>query len=229
MKTLDHVKSTTNQSAESVGTNFDEASLKLARDKTLQVIIESSKQIKPGCSEKEGRKIVSEVQSQLGAPKSWHPPQIRFGENTLLPFGKLGLENPILKEDDIFFIDIGPIFDGYEGDVGRTFSIGNNSIMQACVNDVEQIWHEVHEHWRVNNISGVALYEIAKKVTQEKGWLLNLEKANGHRISDFPHAAKIRSSIDSLDYKPSPNRWILEIQIRHPRLPIGAFYEDLLK
>jgi hypothetical protein len=31
-----------------------------------------------------------------------------------------------------------------------------------------------------------------------------------------------------VDFKPSACAWMLEIQIRHPELAFGAFYEDLL-
>jgi methionyl aminopeptidase len=52
--------------------------------------------------------------------------------------------------------------------------------------------------------------------------------ADDHRIADFPHAARTRGSIEGFEQTPAPNRWILEIQIRHPSKTFGAFYEDLL-
>jgi hypothetical protein len=58
--------------------------------------------------------------------------------------------------------------------------------------------------------------------------VLSLKKAAGHRIADFPHTARRRGSIEKLEYIPATNRWILEIQIRHPEKPFGAFFEDLL-
>ena len=69
---------------------------------------------------------------------------------------------------------------------------------------------------------------FAQNCAKSYGWILSLEKANGHRISDFPHAARIRGNIEEFDSTPAPDRWILEIQIRHPTRPFGAFYEDLL-
>jgi Xaa-Pro aminopeptidase len=222
------VKPQLSTNPESVGTEYSETLLIEARDKTLEVILEAQKQIHPGLCEKDARNLVSDIQTRLGAPKSWHPPQIRFGANTLLPFGKVGLENPVLAENDIYFLDIGPIFNGHEGDVGRTFSVGKNPLMHKCVHDVEAIWNDVRHQWKEFSKTGADLYQYAQSRAQELGWILNLEKANGHRISDFPHAAKMRGSIDILNFAPTSNRWILEIQIRHSELPIGAFYEDLL-
>lgn len=213
---------------ESVGSSFNDFDLQNARDKTLEVILRSAKQIVPGMIEKEAKQIIVNIQKSLGAPTSWHPPQIRFGSNTLLTFGRAGEEPKILQENDIYFIDIGPIFKGHEGDVGRTFYVGHNPLHEKCCKDVEAIWNQVYRHWKNHNISGKELYEFADQQAKEFGWILSLENANGHRIADFPHAAKMRSSIESLVTTPKSNRWILEIQIKHPSESFGAFYEDLL-
>lgn len=213
---------------ESVGEFFSDALLMAARDKTLQVIQETAGRIRPGMTESETKKLLQEIQLKLGAPKSWHPPQIRFGENTLLPFGEKGQVDVPLKSDDIFFLDIGPIFDGHEGDVGRPFVLGDDPEMIRCCQDVEKIWHEVRQHWAQQNATGEALYRFAEQCAAKKGWVLAKNEANGHRISDFPHAARIRGSIEGFQNKPAANRWILEIQIRHPTRQFGAFFEDLL-
>ncbi len=213
---------------ETVGEQFQTDLLQNARDKTLQVITQASIRIVTGMSEHEAKKLIQQIQEDLGAPKSWHPPQIRFGENTLLPFGQKGVENNILKENDIFFLDLGPIFNGHEGDVGRSFTVGNDPEMQRCCADAETIWQEVRAHWLRTNVSGEELYRFAEQCAAARGWVLSLQKANGHRISDFPHIAKMRGSIQEFPEKPAANRWILEIQIRHTQKPFGAFYEDLL-
>lgn len=213
---------------ETVGDKFREDLLQRARDKTLEVICKSSRLIGPGMTEAEAKKIIQQVQEKMGAPKSWHPPQIRFGENTVLPFGQKGHENLTLKENDIFFFDIGPIFDEHEGDVGRPFAVGTDSEMKKCCVDAEEIWNEVRNHWQKTAVTGEELYKFAAGSAQTRGWQLSLQKANGHRISDFPHAARMRGSVEGFKEKPAPNRWILEIQIRHPSRTFGAFYEDLL-
>jgi len=213
---------------ETVGEQFDQDLLQKARNKTLDVIMAAATLIKPGMSESDAKTLIADIQSQMGAPKSWHPPQIRFGENTLLPFAKMGQENVRLKENDIFFLDLGPIFDNHEGDVGRPFVVGQDPEMQKCCLDAEEIWHEVRNHWKTKAVSGGELYLFAKTRAEARGWQLTLEKANGHRIADFPHAARSRGSVEGFNETPSANRWILEIQIRHPSKPFGAFYEDLL-
>lgn len=213
---------------ETVGEQFNTDLLRRARDKTLAVIQETAAIIRPGMSENDVKKIIQEVQTNLGATRTWHPPQVRFSANTLLPFGVPGKENQILSEDDIYFLDIGPVFEGHEGDVGRPFAVGSDPEKLRCCQDAEAIWHEVRNHWQEKRVTGAELYKFAEACTERRGWKLSLQKANGHRIADFPHAARIRGSIEGFEQTPATDRWILEIQIRHPEKPFGAFYEDLL-
>ena len=100
--------------------------------------------------------------------------------------------------------------------------------MLRCANDVEKIWLDVRNHWLNHKVTGKDLYNFAENKAQELGWLLTLEQANGHRIADFPHAVRSRGSIEEYSGCPSADLWILEIQMRHPTKPFGAFYEDLL-
>ena len=69
--------------------------------------------------------------------------------------------------------------------------------------------------------------EAAVKAIADFGWVLNLGLTD-HRLSDYPHKAHFAGTLGTIDVHPSPNLWILEIQIRHPRKPFGGFFEDLL-
>lgn len=213
---------------ETVGENFREDLLIQARDLSLRVLEATAAEIRPGISESDAKIKLAEIQARMGAPGHWHPPQIRFGEHTLLPFGKPGKQDLILQDDDIFFLDIGPVFQDHEGDIGRTFTVGDDPLKKKCVRDAAEIWFEVRAHWRESNVTGPKLYAFATACAEKRGWLLSLRKANGHRIADYPHAAQGRGSIEGHDKILDSNRWILEVQIRHPELPFGAFYEDLL-
>ncbi len=213
---------------ESVGDHFDAHTLTLARDKTLEIVNRVATLVQPGMTAEDVREILHATQEQFGCAKSWHPPQIRFGEDTLLPFGQKGVGKVTLKQNDIFFLDFGLIYKEHEGDVGRTFTVGFDAEMLKCCHDVRVIWQEVRDHWHQNKLSGGALYQFAKVRAEILGWRLKLEQANGHRIADFPHVVRSRGSIEQFQDCPCSNRWILEIQICHPSRPFGAFYEDLL-
>ncbi len=213
---------------ESVGLEYQETLIIQARTRTLEIIETASKQIKPGMTEDQARQIIKDLLVVNRCEKSWHAPQIRFGINTLRAFGEPGTPGVVLGENDVFFLDLGPVFERHEGDVGRTYAVGNDPEMIQIVADAEKIWRGVRDRWAETRENGAALYSYAKTLSEEFGWQLSLYEANGHRIADFPHAAKQRGSIEELEFAPSPNKWILEIQIKHPKRPFGAFFEDLL-
>ena len=56
-----------------------------------------------------------------GSRKFWHPVHVRFAENTLLGYKEKSYIDLVLQENDLFFFDIGPVFEGHEGDYGQTF------------------------------------------------------------------------------------------------------------
>ncbi len=214
--------------SETVGEKFETDLLRAARDKALAVINEVAPKIRPGMVEGDVKGLLRDAQRTQGGEKDWHPPQIRFGANTLLSFGKKGEKDVQLKKNDIFFLDIGPLFDGHEGDVGRTFVVGDDDDMRRCSVDVAALWHEVRARWSEGRVTGDELYRFAERRAAERGWKLSLEGANGHRVADFPHTVRRRGTIEGFVGHPAADRWILEIQIRHPTKPFGAFYEDLL-
>lgn len=213
---------------ESVGSLFNNRLIVEARNRTLAVIEEAHEHIKAGMTEEDARLIVQKLFAEYESERIWHAPKIRFGVNSLRAFNEPSEGGVVLQENDIYFLDLGPVFLGHEGDVGRTYAIGDDAEMQKCARDVAAIWHDVRDHWFATEKSGLELYAFAERVAEVRGWKLNLKKADGHRIADFPHAAKMRGSIADFHQKPMPYRWILEIQIQHPTRPFGAFYEDLL-
>lgn len=128
---------------------------------------------------------------------------------------------------DIFFVDIGPVWQGHEGDAGDTFVVGDDPEMRACAQAARTLWHEVAEQWRSHRTSGQALYAFAAERAAAMGWRLN-QDIKGHRVCDFPHAIYKAGNLGDFGLCPSAGLWILEIQIAHPSRPFGAFYEDLL-
>jgi len=59
----------------------------------------------------------------FGISTYWHKRIVRAGRNTLAPYD----ENPpdlLVGEDDIMFLDLGPVFEEWEADFGRTFVLG---------------------------------------------------------------------------------------------------------
>jgi len=163
----------------------------------------------------------------MGAKGAFHKPYIRFGTNTVKTFGADSDPGIRLGGDDIYFIDVGPVWDGYEGDAGETFTTGSNPELKRCASDARQIFTAVAEKWKKEKSTGEELYQFAQQRAKELGWELNLD-LGGHRLGDFPSGDHYEGPLSEITFCPSPNRWMVEIHIRHPAQPFGAFYEDLL-
>ena len=179
-------------------------------------------------TETDARVLLNDTLKKLGYEKIWHPPQIRFGANTVQPFGKPSDKEVVLQENDLFFLDIGPVFNGYEGDAGETFAVGDDEDLKRLATDAKAVFNDVKDFWKASGVSGRSLYTFAKDAASKRGWRLSLDGASGHRVSDFPHAIHHRGKLRTFELQPTPNRWILEIHLFHPTRKYGAFYEDLL-
>jgi Xaa-Pro aminopeptidase len=212
---------------ENVGSEFQDRKLVEAQRKSWTVLHDLAREIRAGMTELDAHALLKEKIKSSGAEKIWHPSQIRFGKNTVHSFGEKAA--PIaLKENDHFFIDIGPIFDGYEGDVGASFVLGEDGHLRRLCEDTKIIFDEVKTEWSESGRTGRSLYEFAENCASRRGWKLNPVGASGHRVSEFPHAAHYRGKLKSFERAPTPNRWILEIQLFDANRGIGAFFEDLL-
>jgi len=212
---------------EAVGTRFDPALMQRAREKTWAALHGIRARMRSGISEEEAKAAAREVFGELGCERLWHPAIIRIGANTIRTYRQASDPGVRLGEDDSYFIDLGLVFDGHEGDVGDTFVVGHAPQRQACADAARTLFGEVAAAWRTRGLSGQALYAFAGERAAAMGWRLN-HAIKGHRVSDFPHAIHQGGDLGDLPAPPSSGLWILEIQIAHPTEPFGAFHEDLL-
>ena len=212
---------------EAVGQAYDPALMLCARERSWAVLQGIRERMRPGISEDEARSAAAEVFQAHGLERLWHPVVIRIGANTTLTFRERSNPDARLGAEDIYFIDLGLVFDGHEGDVGATFTTGDDPAKQACAAAARTLFDEVAGAWRSRGLSGEALYAFAEERAAAMGWRLN-HAIKGHRVGDFPHAIHKAGDLGTLEQAPSGGLWILEIQIAHPSEPYGAFYEDLL-
>ena len=216
-----------NTSREGVGKRFDPQLMAVAREKIWAALNGIRERMHPGISEEEAKREATEVFQQLGVERLWHPALIRIGANTTRTYRQKSDPTVRLGENDSYFIDLGLVFDGHEGDVGDTFVVGHAPERQACADAARSLYHAVAEIWRSERLSGEALYAFASVRAEKMGWRLN-HGIKGHRVSDFPHSIHKGGDLGDLEQSPTSGLWILEIQIAHPTKPFGAFYEDLL-
>lgn len=212
--------------AQNVGQTFSLERMLGARDRAWAALRDIADRITPGMTEPQAADVARTQLKAAGMQRIWHPSIIRFGANTLKTFRQRSAPDTVLAEDDIYFIDLGPVFDGHEGDVGDTFVVGHDATMQACADAARELFARGAARWR-DGITGVALYDYLDSEAKVMGWRLN-HATKGHRVGDYPHAVHKAGTLGNFDAEPVPGLWILEIQIAHPELAIGAFYEDLL-
>jgi Xaa-Pro aminopeptidase len=218
---------TTTTDIEAIGEAFSVERQLDVRARTHKALNTIAARIQPGMVEEDAVAMAREVLGEMGMRKGWHRVIVRFGPNTTKDFMADSEPGVVLGDSDIFFIDIGPVYEGTEGDAGETFVFGDDAEHHRAKQDVRALWDEVRGLWFEQGLTGPALYEHAEKAAAERGWRLNLD-LSGHRLSEFPHEAHYDGSLADADLCPKPNLWVLEMAIAHPERKFGAFYEDIL-
>lgn len=205
----------------------DAGQMMAVRQLTRQAIHRIAALCKPGMVEEDAVEMAKDLLAEADMLRGWHDVYVRFGSNTTKTFGAASDPGVVLGADDIFLIDIGPVWRRWEGDGGDTFTTGTDRDMQRCASDARTIFHAVRKHWTATGASGKELYAVAMKEAEDRGWVLNMD-LSGHRLSDFPHAAIYEGPLADIEFHPSRLVWVLEIHIRHPHKAYGAFFEDML-
>ena len=212
---------------EAIGPMFSMPAMLRARELTFEAVNRVAQAVRPGMSEGQAGETAQAILDAMGMDRLWHKNLVRFGSETLKTFHDPSDPDRMLGEDDVFFVDLGAVWEGHEGDAGDTFVTGSDPEMHACAKAARDLWAIVAGRWGDQRPSGEALYAYAAEQAEAMGWRLNLE-IRGHRVSDFPHAIYRAGALGDFALCPSTGLWILEIQIAHPIRPFGAFFEDLL-
>ncbi|HSU29371.1 MAG TPA: M24 family metallopeptidase [Chitinophagaceae bacterium] len=202
--------------------------------------VEARKLITAGKTEQQLNTEIFELADELyGIQKHWHKRIVRSGANTLLPY----YENPpnlVIQEDDILFIDFGPIIEDWEADLGRTYVIGTNATKHKLKHDIEKTWFETKEWFHQHKkLKASDLFKFAVQKATEYGWEFGGEMA-GHLIGEFPHERLEPGNYQLYVHPENANdmflpdangrnrHWILEIHFIDRENKIGGFFEQLL-
>lgn len=212
-----------------------------AQNKAVQLFEEIERDlIRPGVSEKALSTAIHELGAKRhGVRTHWHKRVVRSGPNTLSPFA----ENPpdrIIQPDDILVVDLGPVFEEWEADFGRTYVLGDDPAKLKLRDALDPIWHTVKRRFRENpDMTAEELYAIACQEVQQAGWDFGAPIA-GHLVGSFPHERIPNDKISLYiaqgngDKMMVPGRdghmrhWILEIHIHDRARGFGGFCEQLL-
>jgi NAD(P)H-flavin reductase/ferredoxin len=211
---------------EKVGPRYSLDGMLAAREQSVRALDAIASQLKIGMTTAQAQEMARQTLEAMGASHTWHPTYIRFGDDTVRT-PRQGVDpHRKLRATDIAVVDLGPVWDGYEGDYGDTFVFGNDPLHQACTQALHEVFDETRQAWH-RGLTGRELYDVAEGSARAKGWQLERNLA-GHRIADFPHALFGQDKLAEVDIVPSEMVWVLEIQLCHPSEPVGGFFEDIL-
>jgi Xaa-Pro aminopeptidase len=202
--------------------------------------IEARGLIRPGISEGRLNEDIYELaKAMYGITTYWHKRIVRAGNNTLAPYA----DNPpdlTIGENDILFVDLGPVFENWEADFGRTFVIGSDPLKLKLRDDVGAAFAEGKRYFhQTPGITASQLFAHAVSLAQKFGWEFGGEIA-GHLIGQFPHERIAGDKVTlyvhpdshlpmrSLNEKGQKRHWILEIHFVDRERQIGGFFEELL-
>ncbi|MEO7176678.1 MAG: M24 family metallopeptidase, partial [Saprospiraceae bacterium] len=196
--------------------------------------------IQPGKSEKEvNEDIYTLAKEMFGVEKYWHKRIVRAGANTLRPYD----DNPpdlVIQEDDILFLDFGPIFEDWEADFGRTFVLGNDPYKLKLQADIEKAWYEAKAWYdQKTSLTGAEFNDYIYELARTYGWVYG-GQLGGHLIGQFPHERlepknyglyihpENHNDMFLPDADGNKRYWILEIHFVDYEREIGGFFEQLL-
>ena len=196
--------------------------------------------IRPGVTEMQLTRDIAELgRREFGIEQNWHKRIVRAGPNTLEPYD----ENPpdlMLGEDDILFIDLGPVFEAWEADFGRTYVLGADPHKLRLRDDVAAAFVAGKKYFQEHpQITGSEFYAYVQQLAERAGWEFG-GKLAAHMIGEFPHKslpvdkavawadAGNHTPMRGLDPLGRERHWILEIHFVDRARRIGGFYEELL-
>lgn len=218
------------------------AELRAAQQKAEQLFheVEAGGLIRAGITESQLNKEIYDLALEMfGISTYWHKRIVRAGANTLLPYA----DNPpdhLIGEDDILFLDLGPVFEEYEADFGRTFVIGSDPAKLKIRDDVGRAFADGKRYFnQTPDITADELYAYAVSLAEKYGWEFGGPIA-GHLIGQFPHERIAEDKVTlyvhpkstlpmrSTDERGRLRHWILEIHFVDRARQIGGFFEELL-
>jgi Xaa-Pro dipeptidase len=179
------------------------------------------------------------AESRFGVRRHWHKRIARAGPNTLLTYHDECSDRRI-GDDDIVYLDFGPVFESWEADFGRTYVVGSDPDKQRLAGDLAPAFARGKNRYRQSpGLTAGELYDYVVALAAEYGWEFGGRTA-GHLIGHFPHEVRPQDpdhlrirhgnpiSLREADANGRPRHWILEIHFIDRARQIGGFFEELL-
>jgi Xaa-Pro dipeptidase len=202
--------------------------------------VEARGLVAPGAGERAASDRIRDLANAMfGTTKHWHKRIVRSGENTLRPYQ----DNPpdrVISDDDVAFVDFGPIFEEYEADFGRTYVFGDDPDKHRLLRDLPAVFNAGRAVFAADpDITGRQLFVAVEQLAKEAGWEIGTWHT-GHLVGEFPHELNDGARTNSYitpdntmplrrsDRKGRACHWILELHFVDRQGGFGGFYEQLL-
>jgi Xaa-Pro aminopeptidase len=206
----------------------------------LFAAVEDSGLIAPGVLETVASNEIRDLAADMfGVSRHWHKRIVRAGPNTLEPYRNNPPDREI-GQDDIVFLDFGPILEEWEADFGRTFVLGDDPAKLALRDALPQVFDAGRAFFEATpDVTGEQLFAHVVELSEQAGWEFGGTIA-GHLVGQFPHEKIAGDDIESYiapgsdqpmrrtDRTGRTCHWILEVHLVDRQRQIGAFYEELL-
>ncbi|MEU0097678.1 M24 family metallopeptidase [Streptomyces sp. NPDC006267] len=218
------------------------AGLTAAQEKAMALFaeVEARGLVAPGVGERAASDQIRDLANAMfGTTKHWHKRIVRSGVNTLRPYQ----DNPpdrVISDDDVAFVDFGPIFEEYEADFGRTYVLGDDPDKHRLLRDLPQVFDAGRAVFAADpDITGRQLFVAVERLAKEAGWEIGTWHT-GHLVGEFPHelndGARTNSYItpdNTMPLRRTDRRgrtchWILELHFVDRQREFGGFHEQLL-
>jgi len=221
--------------------SFDELIAAERKGLALLDAIEAAAVIAAGRTELEvERDIFTIAARDFGVTEHWHDRVVRAGVNTLCVAGEAAPDR-VIADDDIVFLDLGPVFGAWEADVGRSYAVGSDPEKHRLCADLPVVFDAVKARFLGDDgITGGELFAVAVEESEKRGWRFG-GKIAGHLVGEFPHARSpgdralrwiFPGNVTRMRDPDAAGRrkyWILEIHLVSQDRSFGGFYERLLE
>jgi hypothetical protein len=203
--------------------------------------VEKNNLIIAGKSEAQlSEEVCNLAEEKFGIKNHWHKKIVRTGKNTRCIYP----DNPpdrIIQNDDIVILDFGPIVEGYEADIGRTYILGNDPKKIKIKMNVEKAWYQIQDWYHQQKaVKSSFLFQHCVDKAAEYGYTFGGQIA-GHILGKYPHEQPADPTSVALDVHPhndddmflldangDKRHWLLELLFIDATNEIGGYFEQLL-
>lgn len=161
--------------------------MRKAADLADEVMIDLTRYIKPGITEKDIQEKISELFSEKGADGISFTPIVASGSNNSRPHY---VDNSrVIAEKDIIVLDFGCKVNGYCSDTSRTFFVGGITEKEKQIYDIVKAAYQAAADYAREGVKACDVDKKARDIIEAAGFGENFLSRTGHGIGYDVHEA----------------------------------------